>query len=79
MINRVSEPERVVLQTEPGASPPGARETVAFVIPLYDEEAVVPLLVRAVEAYRAAHPEVVQVVLVDDGSCDRTKLERTSG
>ena len=46
------------------------RETVALVIPLYNEAAVLPLLVREVEAFRAAHPEVVEVVLVDDGSRD---------
>lgn len=49
------------------------RETVALVIPLYNEEAVLPLLIEAVEAFRAARPEVTQVVLVDDGSRDRTR------
>lgn len=49
-----------------------SRETVAFIIPLYNEEAVLPLLVEALEAYRAEHPEVVQVVFIDDGSRDRT-------
>lgn len=53
-------------------APDVRRETVAFVIPLFDEEAVLPLLVEAVEAYRAEHPEVTQVVLVDDGSRDGT-------
>ena len=41
-------------------------------IPLFNEEAVFPLLFEALEAYRAEHPEVVQVVFVDDGSRDRT-------
>lgn len=49
-----------------------SRETVAFIIPLYNEEAVLPLLVAELEAYRAAHPEVVQVVFIDDGSRDQT-------
>ena len=57
--------------TEP-TPPLDRRETVAFVIPLFNEEAVFPLLFEALEAYRAAHPEVVQVVFVDDGSRDRT-------
>jgi dolichol-phosphate mannosyltransferase len=52
--------------------PPLRRETVAFVIPLFNEEAVLPVLVQELEAYRAAHPEVVQVVFVDDGSRDGT-------
>lgn len=49
-----------------------ARRTVAVVIPLYNEEAVIPLLIEELEAYRSEHPEVVEVVLVDDGSRDST-------
>lgn len=49
-----------------------ARETVAFVIPLYNEEDVFPVLFEEIEAYRRDHPEVVQVVFVDDGSRDAT-------
>lgn len=52
--------------------PPDRRETVAFVIPLYNEEEVFPLLFDEIERYRDAHPEVTQVVFVDDGSRDRT-------
>lgn len=48
------------------------RRTVALVVPLYNEEAVASLLVREIEAFREAHPEVVEVVLVDDGSRDGT-------
>lgn len=48
------------------------RETVALVIPLYNEEAVLPLLVEAVEAFRAEHPAVTEVVMIDDGSRDHT-------
>jgi dolichol-phosphate mannosyltransferase len=54
------------------------RDTVALVVPLYNEEDVLPALVREVEAFRAGHPEIDQVVLVDDGSTDRTaKLAKT--
>jgi dolichol-phosphate mannosyltransferase len=49
-----------------------SRETVAFVIPLYNEEDVVPLLLEEIETYRRSHPEVVEIVLIDDGSRDRT-------
>ncbi|HMB93989.1 MAG TPA: glycosyltransferase family 2 protein [Rhodothermales bacterium] len=52
--------------------PHSSRETVAFIIPLYNEEAVFPLLFKEIEAYRAEHPEVIQVVFVDDGSRDQT-------
>ena len=48
------------------------RETVALVIPLYNETAVLPLLIDEVERFRAGQPDVVQVVLVDDGSRDGT-------
>jgi dolichol-phosphate mannosyltransferase len=56
------------------AGPGGAvrRETVALVIPLYNEEAMLPLLIPQVEAFRRDHPSVVEVVLVDDGSRDAT-------
>ena len=50
------------------------RNTVAIVVPLFNEEAVVPLLIKEIESYRAGHPEVVQVVLVDDGSRDATAV-----
>lgn len=50
----------------------GPRETVAFVIPLYNEEEVFPMLFKEVEAYRAEHTEVTQVIFIDDGSRDRT-------
>lgn len=51
-----------------------SRKTVAIVVPLYNEEAVVPLLIGEIESYRAAHPEVVEVVFVDDGSRDATAI-----
>lgn len=46
--------------------------SVAFVIPLYNEEDVLPLLVEALETYRGAHPEITRVIFVNDGSRDRT-------
>lgn len=48
------------------------RNTVAIVVPLFNEEAVVPLLIEEIEAYRLEHREITQVVLVDDGSRDAT-------
>ncbi len=63
---------QVLQQEDASDGPAPRRQTVAFVIPLYDEEAVFPLLFEAIEAYRAEHPEVVQVVFIDDGSRDRT-------
>ncbi len=48
------------------------RRTVALVVPLYNEEAVAPLLIGEIEAFRGEHPEVVEVILVDDGSRDGT-------
>jgi polyisoprenyl-phosphate glycosyltransferase len=49
-----------------------SRETVALVIPLYNEEVVLPTLVSQIELFRSEHPEVSQIVLVDDGSRDNT-------
>lgn len=48
------------------------RETVALIIPLYNEEAMFPVLFDEIVQYRMEHPEVVQVVFIDDGSQDRT-------
>lgn len=62
-----------IVSFENGLSAPhDRRETVALVIPLYNEEAVLPMLFREIEAYRNEHPEIVQVVFIDDGSRDRT-------
>ncbi|MFT5142344.1 MAG: glycosyltransferase involved in cell wall biosynthesis [Rhodothermales bacterium] len=49
-----------------------SRETVALVIPLYNEEAVLPTLVLQIEFFRSENPEVTQIVFVDDGSRDNT-------
>lgn len=51
---------------------PEQRQTVAFVIPLYNEEAVFPLLFKEIEAYRAEHQDITQVIFIDDGSHDQT-------
>ncbi len=50
----------------------GARDTVALVIPLYNEEAVLPILLDHLYAFRRSHPEVVKVIFIDDGSTDAT-------
>ena len=57
----------------PDTVSPDRRETVALVIPLYHEEAMLPILVAELDAFRTAHPYVTEVVLVDDGSRDRTR------
>ena len=61
-----------VSHSTPEVDPSEPRETVGFVIPLYNEEDMLPLLVDEIEAYRQEHPEVAQVVFIDDGSTDRT-------
>ncbi|NNF04254.1 MAG: glycosyltransferase family 2 protein, partial [Rhodothermales bacterium] len=48
------------------------RETVSLVIPLYNEEEVIDILIGELETFRKSRPEVTEVVLVDDGSRDRT-------
>jgi polyisoprenyl-phosphate glycosyltransferase len=49
-----------------------ARQTVALVVPLFNEEEVFPILFEELERYRVDHPDVVQVIFVDDGSRDGT-------
>ncbi len=63
---------QVLQQEDASDGPAQRRRTVAFVIPLFNEEEVLPLLFEELEAFRAAHPEVEQVVFVDDGSRDAT-------
>lgn len=45
---------------------------VSIVIPLYNEEACVARLVRTLEAFRSGFDRRSEVLLVDDGSTDRT-------
>lgn len=52
---------------EVALSSPGS---LALVIPVYNEAAMLPELVSAIEAYRRARPWLGQVILVDDGSTD---------
>ena len=51
---------------------PAPRHTLALVIPVYNEEAVVPLLLAEIAAFRAERADITQVVFVDDGSEDAT-------
>ncbi len=51
---------------------PAPRHTLALVIPVFNEEAVVPLLLAEIAAFRAMRPDITQVVFVDDGSEDAT-------
>ncbi|MBO6576359.1 MAG: glycosyltransferase family 2 protein [Rhodothermales bacterium] len=48
------------------------RNTVALVIPLYNEADILADLVREIEQFRVQAPEVTEVVFVDDGSRDDT-------
>ncbi len=47
-----------------------SRHTISLVIPVYNEEDVLPELLAALDNYRESHPNVVEVILVDDGSRD---------
>lgn len=49
-----------------------AHDSVSLIIPLFNEEAMLPTLVREIEDFRRGRPEVDQVVFVDDGSTDQT-------
>lgn len=45
---------------------------ISLVMPMYNEEAVVPILRAEIERFLAGLPGEVEVVLVNDGSSDRT-------
>lgn len=46
--------------------------TVSLIIPLYNEEDVIPILIPEIEHFRAVRDEDVFVIFIDDGSTDRT-------
>ena len=48
------------------------RRSLAFILPVYNEEEVIPQLMEAVDQFRASYPEVEQVIFIDDGSRDNT-------
>jgi len=58
------------LQDIPRSSP----ALVSFVIPLYNEEQVLPHLRGELEAFLAGFPSPVEIILVDDGSTDGTPM-----
>ncbi len=57
------------------SDPEDRRETVSLVIPVFNEEAIVPHLIREIEQYRRDHAFVTRVIIVDDGSTDGTVPE----
>jgi dolichol-phosphate mannosyltransferase len=52
--------------------PPSPLGFLSFVIPVYNEEAMIPLLRRELTAFIDTLPYATQVVLVNDGSTDRS-------
>jgi glycosyltransferase involved in cell wall biosynthesis len=55
--------------------PEERRSQVALIIPLFNEEAMIPVLVQELERFRGEREEVDQVIFVDDGSRDNTVAE----
>ncbi|MGD0522903.1 MAG: glycosyltransferase family 2 protein, partial [Terracidiphilus sp.] len=53
-------------------------EKISLVMPMYNEEAIVPILRGELERFTAGTPCEVEMVLVNDGSSDRT-LEQIAG
>jgi len=62
-----------------------AKLAVTLVIPLFNEEKVIPELIREIELFRENRSETISVLLIDDGSRDasnaliRTLTSRLSG
>lgn len=50
----------------------GSNSSVSLVIPLFNEEDVIPLLIREIETFRTRRSEDIQIIFVDDGSTDRS-------
>ncbi len=60
------------LPPPPMLEPRRVARLVSIVIPVHDEEAVLPLLRIELEALAAARDEPMEWIVVDDGSCDAT-------
>ena len=56
----------------PRVCPPARHPSLSIVIPLYNEEENVEPLVKAIFRVLAEDPDFLELVLVDDGSRDRT-------
>lgn len=50
--------------------PERERQTVALVIPVYNEEAVLPTLIAELETFRVGRDFISNIILIDDGSSD---------
>ncbi|MDA0684415.1 MAG: glycosyltransferase family 2 protein [Bacteroidetes bacterium] len=48
------------------------KPSVALIIPVYNEEEVLPQLIRELEVFRATRSETIRIYLVNDGSTDST-------
>ncbi len=48
------------------------RQNVAIVIPVYNEEAVLPTLIAELEKFRGTRKHISRIVFVDDGSTDKS-------
>lgn len=46
------------------------RQSVALVIPVYNEEAVLPTLIAELETFRVGRDFITNIILIDDGSSD---------
>lgn len=50
------------------------RKTVSLVIPLYNEEDMIELLIEELEKFRQKRKEIVEIILINDGSKDKTEI-----
>lgn len=54
--------------THPSLSHP----SLTIVVPMFNEEENLPLLIESIDRTLADDPDFLELILVDDGSCDRT-------
>lgn len=49
-----------------------SKKNVSLLIPLFNEQEVLPLLVTEIEKFRVERPEISEIIFINDGSSDKT-------
>ncbi|MCR9132301.1 MAG: glycosyltransferase family 2 protein [bacterium] len=52
-----------------------SKKNVSLLIPLFNEEEVLPLLINEIEKFRVKRPEISEIIFINDGSSDQTAVK----